>query len=412
MPEPKPPHAHRPPSGFTLVEILVVIAIVGILMAVLIPAINAARLNVLTGSLRAQCGAFGQAIDSYRSRYGDYPPDFSNIRLAERHYRRIFPEILEDELTLLKKLCDDTADTANASVGAHVPCVLDRAEALVWAVGGFSSDAQRPFTGVGGPLSLIPGGTAYDPSNYQYNVARDNSLMKLDAGYLSVAELPSLNSGISVSNRTLSSDEDAVPTSSSAIHKVRDVFPVYRSNPEDAPFVYFDSRSYADQGTALVVATTTDPVQRLNLANGFASQLDSDIDIIRPVYSDTVDTNFAQPADSGSATNYGDIATVKRAWRFMNADTFQIHSPGLDGRYGSIGVISNNGSADAGSLRPAFWQYPTGKLVVANEAATRPVEMISPKVSQYNSSSINPPETPEKDNVASFTDRSFADDLP
>ena len=78
-------------DGFTLVEVLVVIVIIGILSAIAIPAITNAIATGKTTKMRMEISALEQAIERYRDKYGDYPPDFSNWTVVERHYRKAFP---------------------------------------------------------------------------------------------------------------------------------------------------------------------------------------------------------------------------------------------------------------------------------------------------------------------------------
>ncbi len=59
--------------GFTLIEVLVVLGVIGLLMAILLPAVNAAREN----NRRAQCSgnlkSIGLALQAYESVFGMYP---------------------------------------------------------------------------------------------------------------------------------------------------------------------------------------------------------------------------------------------------------------------------------------------------------------------------------------------------
>ena len=65
--------------GFTLIEILVVIAIIAILIALLLPAIQAAREAVK----RVQCGnnlkQIGLALHNYHDRYKTFPAGLTSV---------------------------------------------------------------------------------------------------------------------------------------------------------------------------------------------------------------------------------------------------------------------------------------------------------------------------------------------
>jgi prepilin-type N-terminal cleavage/methylation domain-containing protein len=74
MTKPIPSRA-RERSAFTLIELLVVIAIIGVLAALLFPAIETVRENSARKKVKAELNQLVTAIDSYKAKFGFYPPD-------------------------------------------------------------------------------------------------------------------------------------------------------------------------------------------------------------------------------------------------------------------------------------------------------------------------------------------------
>jgi prepilin-type N-terminal cleavage/methylation domain-containing protein len=60
-------------EGFTLIEVLGVMAVVGLLISLLFPAIEASRRSSLQQRSRLQLLEIKSAIENYRSYYGNYP---------------------------------------------------------------------------------------------------------------------------------------------------------------------------------------------------------------------------------------------------------------------------------------------------------------------------------------------------
>lgn len=73
------PEARRP-RGFTIIELLTVIAVIGILAAILVPTVSSVRVSADKAKTKVQFSQWAAAIEAFRNEYGYYPIfDSSNL---------------------------------------------------------------------------------------------------------------------------------------------------------------------------------------------------------------------------------------------------------------------------------------------------------------------------------------------
>ncbi len=397
----RPTPRHIATRGFTLVEILVVIVIIGILAGLAIPAISGAVRRATITAQKLEVDTLARAVEQYREKYGDYPPDGSDQNVLQRHMRRLFPRMAEPDLTLLNRLTDNST---NQTAGTFSGVAMDRGEALVFFLGGFSSDTQHPITGPGGPLEYKPTQSMPqrdDIRNYQYNATRENSFFDFSPTRLTMARA-------SDTAPMLSTDEFLIGNTTAIFGysaALSDPLPSYLANDDEpTPIVYFDSRSYG------VIGIDTSVMPNRNIYNGYLTGVGDSSKYmggIRP-YKTSVG------AEGPSGSTYGTEAEAFAAVKFHNVDTFQIISPGSDGIFGAIVSTS---SGDAGASPTIHFTTETGQPVQPLFSATSTAGLVFTSSqlggegfqdSQWQSSlSVNG----HLDNVTNFSNADLESDL-
>jgi prepilin-type N-terminal cleavage/methylation domain-containing protein len=73
MSHPLIPGERRLHKAFTLIELLTVIAIIGVLAAITFGAVKGVRERAAAGRAKSELATIAQALESYKRQYGDYP---------------------------------------------------------------------------------------------------------------------------------------------------------------------------------------------------------------------------------------------------------------------------------------------------------------------------------------------------
>lgn len=132
----------RRPS-FTLIELLVAISIIAILLTLVTVAGYRAIIHVRQHTIAMEVQALEQAINEYKTKYQDFPPDFSNVNVVVAHLKKAFPRHRENVVAWC----------------AANPMTPD--EALVfWLGGGVIENQEFPLSGPGNPKKFYDFATA------------------------------------------------------------------------------------------------------------------------------------------------------------------------------------------------------------------------------------------------------------
>jgi prepilin-type N-terminal cleavage/methylation domain-containing protein len=338
--------------GFTLIELLIVISIIAILAGLLLPVIGTVRRRGQVTATVLEIQSLKNAIEQYKNKFGDYPPDGSNSLVLERHIRIAFPRIHVTEINFLRIKLGFVLDSNNKVIPKNTR--LDPAEALVFFLSGFSDDPRYPFQGKGGPASVNP-----NPGLFDFDP-----------------------------NRLLKTDDN-------------DGFAVYHPKNSDVPFVYFDSRTYLPRKINGYAAATQYPLL-LNLTpdnirtNGVA----------RPYRSDQLRLGFDQMGhpihldgthDDHDANDFGGDGY---GFEWVNKNTFQIIAAGVTNHYGDNVIPSplhaNNIKQDLPTYMNRYKHYPSGTGPPSTEGLNDGVT--------YSDG--------DKSNITSFSRGTLEDDIP
>jgi prepilin-type N-terminal cleavage/methylation domain-containing protein len=227
------PGGRRRPA-FTLVEMIVVMAIIGVLAAILIPTLRAAMVRAKVTAIAGDLANLDAALNQFKEKYGNYPPDFSNANVLTRHVQKAWPRATANELRIF------LAIAYHRGSGISGPqWEIDPAEALVFWLGGFSEDPQHPFTGPGGPFS--GGERNQDNAYFPFDASRLSESSNVLTYAVEFTDVGGTSRNFSFNARE-STDE-------AALHGLdNDPFPVCFNRGTELPVVYLDAHNYLNSG--------------------------------------------------------------------------------------------------------------------------------------------------------------------
>ncbi|MCS7306704.1 MAG: prepilin-type N-terminal cleavage/methylation domain-containing protein [Thermoguttaceae bacterium] len=126
--------------GFTLVELLVVIVIIGILAGLISTAVIAAMGKAREARVSMEIRNLEIALQTFKDRYGDFPPSRWDQATVEPFLRRAFPRYaFKHGANLYNQFKTDLQTNAGLTVDS-----MDAAAALAFWLGGIPDNTGKP----------------------------------------------------------------------------------------------------------------------------------------------------------------------------------------------------------------------------------------------------------------------------
>ena len=125
-------------SGFTLVELLVVILIIGLLAALVVPAVMRAQASARNARIKAEIDMLHMAIMNYKNEYGSFPPCSDDLSaatgLATKHLQRLFPR------------CSSAYNELTTTMSGKSPAQINPTNSLAFWLAGYTDTPTLPLT--------------------------------------------------------------------------------------------------------------------------------------------------------------------------------------------------------------------------------------------------------------------------
>ncbi|MCE9604729.1 MAG: type II secretion system GspH family protein [Planctomycetia bacterium] len=322
----------RAASGFTLVELLMVIAIIGTLMAMLSVAVWKVLDFAKQGRIIVEIQQLQSAMQAYKEKSIQYPPCLgeaqdttANLNIRKVHFMRHIQAAFANanygptagNFDTLRNQIASTAFGTGTQIYRYRKAVgtitaldlntLDQAEALVFWLGGMPT----PVDGTTG-LPIVANRL------FGFNRDRDNPFRRDSTAQELVDAMRFRTDSLFdfVQDRLIDNDDDGwleySPTS-------------YRDGEYSAPYVYFDAPTY-------VASTTAPGVLPFNIPNltGY------------PRSGELLAATFSNRW--GMAVPMADVyvSGTKTPIRWKRPESFQIIAPGKDGMYSTPTNVTSN----------------------------------------------------------------------
>ena len=176
-------------AGFTLVEILVVIAIIGMLAGLTTSVLVSARRSVRNSVVSTMQAQLSMALDEYKNRYGEYPPDLSDTAAVERHIKKRWPRYNVDVDTFrmhirygcrLSSGSEESPTSLDDLNGEHVWNVGPYISSLVFWLGGLPNANGIPSGFYANPKAPLGISASGNPIAKPFRARREKPLFAFD----------------------------------------------------------------------------------------------------------------------------------------------------------------------------------------------------------------------------------------
>lgn len=155
-------------AGFTLVELLMVILIIGILVSMLAVAINPVLTTSREFAVTQEMKQMDLAIESFKTKYGFYPPSFTGFVQAPNMEAQLLPFLNKISATHGEmSVQPGTSQSRLRYWWNHYGLNLDDRGSLIFWLSGLGANKQFPITGNLDPI----GGNAQLPVIFAADIA-------------------------------------------------------------------------------------------------------------------------------------------------------------------------------------------------------------------------------------------------